>query len=231
MSLRWRPGLILDGSRYKAFLFDLDGTLYDQPQLRRRMALELFPAIALNPMRIREARILSAFRNLREERRSERKCRLESAQYQWTAERLRVDESQVRTVVEEWIFARPLKHLADCRPPGLAELFDRLRNRGIKIGVFSDYPVTEKLSALNLHPDVYASATDPGIDCFKPDPSGLQSLCKMLNVEPSDCLHMGDRDEIDDVCARAFGCDSIILPAHRARNLGRKATYDLMFNT
>ncbi len=230
MSFHWSPGQHLASAKYKAFLFDLDGTLYDQPQLRRRMAFELFRALIANPVRYREVKILSAFRKLREERRSERKCSLEAAQYRWTAEHLRVEEPIVRRVVEEWILSRPLKHLAACRPPGLTDLFGRLHQRGIKVGVFSDYPVTEKLAALGLRADACASATDATIDCFKPNPAGLQSLCSNLKVTPTECLHMGDRTEIDEPCAQACGCDSIILPAHRAKALGREQTYDLMFN-
>ena len=229
MSSHWRPGRVLDGAQYRAFLFDLDGTLYDQPQLRRRMAVELFRWILANPFRLRQVKILSAFRKLREERRSEQKCALEAAQYRWTAEHLGVDEAMVRRVVGEWIFSRPLKHLDACRPAGLKELFSRLREREIKIGVFSDYPVTEKLTTLGLRADVCACATDAAIDCFKPDPTGLKALCAMLKVEPAECVHIGDRKEIDELCAEACGCESIILPAHRAKEFGREKTYDLMF--
>jgi FMN phosphatase YigB (HAD superfamily) len=229
VSSHWSPGHVLDGAQYRAFLFDLDGTLYDQPQLRRRMAVELLRWILANPFRWREVKILSAFRKLREGRRSERKCALEAAQYRWTAEHLGMDQADVRRVVGEWIFSRPLKHLDACRPPGLKELFCRLQQQGIKIGVFSDYPVAEKLAALGLSADVCACATDAAIDCFKPDPAGLKSLCAMLKVEPSECVHMGDRKEIDELCARACGCESIILPAHHAKKIGREKTYDLMF--
>jgi len=197
VSLHWSPGRALDGAQYRAFLFDLDGTLYDQPQLRRRMAVELFRSILANPFRLREVKILNGFRKLREERRSERKCALEAAQYHWTAEHLGVDEAVVRRVVGEWIFLRPIKHLDACRPAGLKELFSRLRKRDIKIGVFSDYSVTEKLAALGLRADVSACATDAAIDCFKPDPAGLQSLCAVLKLDPAECIHMGDRKEID----------------------------------
>ncbi len=229
MSFHWSPGRALDGAHYRAFLFDLDGTLYDQPQLRRRMAFELLRSVLINPSRLRDVKILRAFRTLREERRAERKCSLDAAQYRWTADRLGVDEAIVRRITAEWIFSRPLKHLQACRPPGLLELFARLRQQEIKIGVFSDYPVTEKLAALGLNADVCACATDTAIDCFKPDPAGLQFLCAMLKVEPAGCVHMGDRPDIDDPCARACGCESIILPAYRAKQLGREKSYDLMF--
>lgn len=229
MKLEWRPGQRLERGRYKAFLFDVDGTLYDQPMMRKRMALELGGFLLARPMRFGDVLILRAFRRLREECREEQNCCLEEAQYQWTAEKLGLDAARVRAVVKEWIFERPLKHLPQCRPPGLAELFARLRENGIKIGVFSDYPVAEKLAALGLTADVTGCATDEAVNRFKPHSAGLEFLCRELTVSARDCVHIGDRAELDGVCSEKCGCDSIILPAHRAKALGRAATYDVLF--
>jgi len=228
VKLQWKPGQPIERERYKAFLFDVDGTLYDQPMLRMKMAVELAGFLMSRPARFRDISILRAFRRLREGRRDELCC-LEEAQYEWTAQELRIDARRVREVVNEWIFVRPLKHLPQCRPPGLAELFDRLRADGIKIGIFSDYPPTEKLAALGLQADVVAAATDEDVNRFKPHSAGLEYLCRTLGIAPGNCVHVGDRVELDGVCSERCGCDSIILPAHRAKALGRAVTYDVLF--
>jgi FMN phosphatase YigB (HAD superfamily) len=220
----------LERGRYKAFLFDVDGTLYDQPMVRKKMALELVRFLLVRPARFRDVLILRAFRRLREKCRDEQNCCLEEAQYQWTAEKLGLDAVRVRAVVKEWIFERPLKHLPECRPPGLAELFARLRENGIKIGVFSDYPAAEKLAALGLRADVIACATDEAVNRFKPHSAGLEFLCRELGVSAGDCIHIGDRLELDGVCSERCGCDNIILPAHRAKTMGRAASYDVLFS-
>ena len=219
----------LKGRSFKAVLFDVDGTLYDQPKLRRKMAVELGLYYAFRPHRFSEVKILSKFRHLREEYFEREESNLAEAQFEWAAKDLRIPSARVRTVVEEWLYRRPLAHLRECRPPGLGELFNRLRQQGLKIGVFSDYPVHEKLAALGLEADASACATDNYVNRLKPNPAGLQHIVKLLNVHPSECLHIGDREDRDAICAERLGCDSLILPAHRARELGPGKTYDALF--
>ena len=219
----------LDWRGFKAVLFDVDGTLYDQPMLRRKMAIELGLHYAFRPHRFREIKILSRFRHMREEYFEREEENLAEAQYDWAAKDLGISSDQVRTVIEEWIYSRPLKHLPECRPPGLKELFARLRSKGVKIGVFSDYPPREKLAALDLQADAAACATDNCVNRLKPNPAGLKHIVERLQVHPSECLHIGDREDRDAICAERFGCTSLILPAHLARELGRTKTYDALF--
>ena len=107
----------LDWRGFKAVLFDVDGTLYDQPMLRRKMAIELGLHYAFRPHRFREIKILSRFRHMREEYFEREEENLAEAQYDWAAKDLGISSDQVRTVIEEWIYSRPLKHLPECRPP------------------------------------------------------------------------------------------------------------------
>lgn len=219
----------LDWSRYEAVLFDVDGTLYDQPQLRRIMARELVLWCLAHPFRVREAKILATFRRLREENYERDETSLAEAQYRWTADKLKIDPTEVRRIADDWLLQRPLRHLAKCRPPGLKELFARLKSSGVKTGVFSDYPAAEKLTTLELAPDAVASALDASINRLKPHPAGLRSLCDRLQVEPGQAIHIGDRHDRDEPCAQRCGCVSIILPAHHAKNLGSAVTYDAIF--
>ena len=50
----------------EALIFDLDGTLYDQGKLRRRMFLDLVVGLARNPLFIKDIKVLYAFRKNRE---------------------------------------------------------------------------------------------------------------------------------------------------------------------
>jgi HAD superfamily hydrolase (TIGR01549 family) len=126
------------------------------------------------------------------------------------------------------LLRRPLRHLRASRPPGLAELFERLRKRGIKIGVFSDYPAEAKLECLELKADLVACAVEPRINRLKPHPAGFAFIAGQFGASPSECLHVGDREDRDGACASRFGCCSIILPAHLAKALGKEKTYDLI---
>ncbi len=219
----------LDWRQFRAVLFDVDGTLYDQKQLRKIMAVELGLWCLTHPTRWREAKILAKFRHLREENFEREEVSLLEAQYRWAAEATGASPALVRQVADDWLLARPLRHLRPCRPPGLGELFDRLRSSGVKIGVFSDYPAVEKLAALELKADVVACALDDSVNRLKPNPAGLRHVAARLGVEPSECLHIGDREDRDAICARNFGCASIVLSASAAKAAGRAATYDRMF--
>jgi FMN phosphatase YigB (HAD superfamily) len=219
----------LDYSKFRAVLFDVDGTLYDQRRLRTAMALELALFCFTHPHRLREAKIVSKFRHLREEHFQREEPSLLEAQYRWTAEALNLPVAQIRPIIDDWILVRPLRHLPNCRPPGLLELFERLHRKNIKIGVFSDYPPNEKLAALSLRPDASACALDAPINRFKPHPAGLQHVCALLGVDPCETLHIGDRADRDEPAARSCGAESIVLPAHLASKIGRAQSYDLLF--
>lgn len=220
---------LLDYSKFRAVIFDVDGTLYNQRSLRSKMALEMLAFLFLKPSHMKELIIVREFRKLREKFVQREEVSLLEAQYRWVSVSLNIDHCIVKSVVDNWILVRPLKHLISCRPPGLFELFERIKRKEIKLGVFSDHPPEEKLSALKLEADLSACALDAEINRFKPNPAGLLHLCDKFGVAPSETLHIGDREDRDHLAARSCGAHSIILPASTAKKLGREQTYDLIF--
>jgi FMN phosphatase YigB (HAD superfamily) len=186
----------------RAVLFDVDGTLYHQPTLRALMALELasLPLARLSLASARRTwRAVGCFRRVREELRGRAASEVPLAQAQFlqAAERAGVEPAEMEAAVSEWIFERPLKYLRLCRRSGVEALFSFLASRGVQVGVFSDYPVTEKLEALGLSGRVSVAlcATDPEIGAFKPDPRGWLRACALWGLEPREVLYVGDRPE------------------------------------
>lgn len=201
-----------------AVLFDLDGTLYHQPSLRRAMAWELVRAGLRAPLRTaRTARRLRAFRSAREELRDVevRGGTLEGEQYALPARRLGVEPGVVRAAVEEWMMQRPLPHLAASAWLELRQVLEELRRRGARLGVFSDYPPEDKLRALDIRSlfDVALGATDPAIDEFKPGPAGLLRAAAELGVDPADVVYVGDRVDVDAPAAQRAGMRCVIVGA------------------
>ena len=80
-------------------------------------------------------------------------------------------------------------------PAGAATFFAEAQRRGIKLGVFSDYPAQEKLKALGL--DSYVRlvlcSTDKEINAFKPHPRGYLRACEQWGLQPQEVLYIGDR--------------------------------------
>ena len=200
----------VDWQRVRAVAFDVDGTLYDAGPLRRRMTAELL-LHCLRPRGLAAARVLQRFRRRREALAEEEAAGIGRLQYERVAEELRLPPARVEAVVREWMFERPLPHLAACRRPGTRRLFARLRDGGRAIGVFSDYPVEAKLAALGLECDAAVSAVDPQVDRLKPHPAGLARLLELLAVPAAETLVIGDRDERDGECARRLGCPYLLV--------------------
>ena len=210
----------------KAVIFDVDGTLYDQSKLRLSVVREMFASVLQQPGRIAELRILWRFRKMREKHAAKAAFDLESRQYEWAAQAAAVSPEKVRGVVKEWMLERPLAFLQSCRYPGAQALFSELQRQGIPIGVFSDYPAIDKLSALGLRAQVIVSATCAEVNRLKPDPTGLLVVAAKLDTPAPECLFIGDQEAKDGECARRAGMPCLILASrHKNRQLQRLAAW------
>ena len=194
----------------KAILFDIDGTLYRQRPLRARMLAELLKYTLINPLEgARALHVLRVFRRMREALRevTPRPSGLDLLQYRVAAEKAGVSEEKVRAIVRRWVLEAPLRHLYPCRYRGMAALLGHCREKGIRLGAFSDYPAAEKIDALGLSPffELYLCSTDAGIDAFKPDPAGILAACRTWELPPADVAYVGDRADIDGRSAASAG--------------------------
>lgn len=212
----------------RAVLFDVDGTLYHQMPLRFLMALEL--SLQLIVQRSYRAaacqwRLLSHFRHVREELRHLGAATMPLAELQYveTAKRIGATPDEVKEIVTKWMYQRPLKYLGLCRYRGLKAFLAFLNDNGIPIGVFSDYPVADKLRTLGLSQSVTITlcATDPEINAFKPHPKGFQVACSLLAMSPEEVLYVGDRLETDAVGSAAAGMPCALLVGRRIRSRTR----------
>lgn len=204
-------------SAIRAVLLDLDGTLYHQRPLRRRMLVEL----ALSPLTCGPGKTARTFRHLRTFRHVREELRglgrpdepLEELQYSRTAERLGDEAQAVRATVLEWMYRRPLRHLAPCLRADVPAFLQAQSERGLELGVFSDYPAPDKLEALGIADrfSLALCATDPEINAFKPHPRGFEHACELWGLKPEQVLYVGDRDEVDGAGARAAGMPVVVL--------------------
>jgi len=211
-------------SRVRAVLFDLDGTLYRQRRMRALMAIELATLALRQPLRAPVSwRVLSEFRKAQEALRGRETGRGGAIeQLELTAERTGMSVDRVEAIVAEWMVERPLKHLPRCRADGLLPLLDFLSHRGIKMGVFSDYPPEQKLQALGVGDrfSVVLCATDPAVGMFKPHPRGFLVASARWRVDPSEVLVVGDRADADAAGAAAAGMPCVIIGAPPSQQAG-----------
>jgi putative hydrolase of the HAD superfamily len=188
----------------RAWLVDLDGTLYHALPVKGAMALEL--ALFGAP----SAPALRRFRAEHERLRANGAPPGDpfAAQLAATAGALGVDPAALRAQVEEWMIRRPGKWLRLARRRALFAELAAFRSSGGRCALVSDYPARAKLAALgasDLFDAVVASGEPGGPSALKPAPDGLFAAATRLGVGPADCLVIGDRDDADGEAARRAG--------------------------
>ena len=215
----------VDPARLTTLVFDVDGTLYAQGGLRRTMLLRLLGHALSSPVRgLGTLRALRAYRHAQELLRgvaSEEP--LADAQLRLAAERSGQSRESVVASVERWMEREPLDLLERLVRPGLHALLATAKQRGLRIGVLSDYPALAKLEAMKLahHFEVLVSAQDARVNRFKPDPAGVLEVLRRLDAAPAQALYVGDREEVDGAAARAAGVACFIVGRDRGyRELG-----------
>jgi len=189
---------------HKAIIADLDGTLYFQLPVRLSMLCAIVLFCLTKPHKIKEIQIVRSYRKKYEKGMEHHdRCLVLSKDYN-------MDVMRVENIIQKWMIDNPLRSVHKYRDKNLLLLLEEMKNKGTKIIVYSDYPVTEKLKALNFTPDVAYSADDVG--CLKPSPEGLLYILKENGLTAADCLFIGDKYEKDGKCAENAGMEYIILP-------------------
>jgi HAD superfamily hydrolase (TIGR01509 family) len=133
------------------------------------------------------------------------------------------DTDQVSDCVSTWFEREPLGLLHRFIRPGLVNFLASARQRGIKLAVLSDYPAEAKLTAMRLREyfDLVVSAQDDGIQCFKPNPAGLEFTLQKLGVNKDNAVYVGDRLSVDVEAARRAGVRAIIVGQRQTATNGR----------
>ena len=198
----------------RAICFDVDGTLYPQSVVRMQMAWRLAHAVARGTLKMRDVRTIQAYRRALEHGRAHGQMEnlgarlLEDAA---TATHRSVEE--VCALVRKWIYEAPLPILAKTADPRLRHVLARLRVRGYRLGVLSDYPAIAKLEALGLPKglfDAVVEARDPSVNALKPHSAGFVELARRLQTRAGEILYVGDRESVDGLGARQAGMQFVL---------------------
>jgi len=103
--------------------------------------------------------------------------------------------------------------------PGVAETFAMIRNRGLSVGVFSDFPIGGKLEALGLDSLVDFKADSMGCGYLKPDKRCFDYLCECGNIEGDGLLYVGDSFTKDYLGARNAGWNAALVGKGRGQQV------------
>lgn len=215
--------------KYGVFIFDLDGTLYYQKKLRFIMAKRLLCYYIIHPLRIKELLILKKFREVRDKWdnigiNSNEKS-IDELQYEHVANLMNSSFDAVEAIIKKWIYDNPLDALLKSKDEVIAEHIRKIREQGKKVVIFSDYPVEDKIKALNIETDGMYCSADESINALKPSPKGLLKILDDMNASSDEAVMVGDRMEKDGLCAQNAKIDYLIL--ERA-SIKRKKQYSIL---
>ena len=193
------------GSAPRAWLVDLDGTLYTPTPLKMLMGVEIFLT------GLRDLRTVREFRRQHElirHHQQEPHSNPFELQLSLTATALGEDPNQVRDTVSRWMIARPGKWIALLKRKSLIAELHKFRQQGGKTALVSDYPARSKLKAMSIAGlfDVVVANGEEGCPAYlKPHPDGYLKAAKALGIAPSNCLVVGDREDADGEAAKRAG--------------------------
>ncbi|MDI6901470.1 MAG: HAD-IA family hydrolase [Anaerosomatales bacterium] len=100
--------------------------------------------------------------------------------------------------------------------PDVRSAFERLRDRGLRLGVISNWDrrLAGLLEALGLGEllDTVVSSADIGLR--KPDPRIFEAACRAIGVAPDESAHVGDHHYADVLGARSVGMHAVLIDRH-----------------
>jgi HAD superfamily hydrolase (TIGR01549 family) len=179
------------------------------------MLRSLLLAVCASPWKQLQAiRFLKAYREAQEHMRENAPTAdLSEHQIALACQRAHVSRTDAAQHLGRWFEKEPLKHLANLTDVNMHQFIQEVKARGMALGVFSDYPASEKLKVLGLSGlfDVVLCASDAEVGRLKPDPRGLEICLNRLGVSADSALYIGDRMDVDAPCGHAAGVHAVIL--------------------
>ena len=197
---------------FTAWLIDLDGTLYRALPVKVAMGLQLCFASSYT------RRVIRTFRHEHEALRASADTAIDqpfAEQLSRTAQRLGCPVEQVRSIIDDWMFARPGRWLRRFRREELVAEIARFKADGGRTALISDYPARAKLQALamsDLFDVVVANGETDERYRLKPAPDALLLAARLLGVAPAECLVLGDRPDADGLAAQRAGMAFRLIP-------------------
>jgi FMN phosphatase YigB (HAD superfamily) len=192
--------------RAGAFIFDLDGTLFDTKNIAVRVSFS----------RLSDVFTIRGERITRKELRG-RDFGSPEAYYWQFFDSLSKKTGRPAASLRSWYFRRympllikVLKKHYNARP-GTVDLFMMLNSSSVPFAIYSDYPCSaERLAAIGIDPDLCGKIYGPDdFGAQKPAPRPFLKIAGDLGVLPGEVCVVGDRNDTDGDGAAAAGMDFV----------------------
>lgn len=196
--------------KYKAICFDVDGTLYPEDTLHKLMA----PFIIFHPALNKKYSVMRKTFRLYQDKFEQlglAKASMFDKQVAMMAKAVNVSEQKAKKLVAKYydILERTYKRLGTVK--NSASTLKKLKEKGYKVGVFSDWPLYDKLKRLGVEQYVDYAASSDDIGMLKPNFKCFEYLLYNLKVKPNETLYVGDSYSKDIVGAADAGMDAVLI--------------------
>lgn len=199
---------------------DIDGTLYPKWMLNARMIRSMFPSLrlakAFNHAR-KEYRRVQDLQPLNEESRTGLLVRQASlvAEYLGCSKDEQSIEHLISRIDAQFYKAWERSFLTIKPFDGMQEALRQAKEMGIKIAVFSDFPLSQKLKTLGIEDLVDVAFSTEQSGYLKPSGKAFSFLLSHLGVSSQQVLYIGDSYEKDCQGARGAGMYSCLITKGR----------------
>lgn len=208
----------------KAVIFDFDGTFYDNHGVGKDLVL----SHPLNLWRIKSER------EVRKSLKNQSFGTKEAYMMEYSkriASKTTLSVSKAQKWYEEkylnWLTASIGKKQAYDK---VEELITSLKNKGIKVAVYSDYPaLKERMKIINLNADLADYIFDAeSLGGQKPAKPLMEKILSEMGVTPDTLLVVGDRVDTDGESAFCIGARFVQIRGHKTKNAPQPEGYPLM---
>lgn len=199
--------------KYKAICFDIDGTLYPTSFLNKVMArMGMFHPFF--------SKTYSALRK------EFRKCQSDFASYGLENENFSIREAAMlnrvkkhgkdlystRKYLDRHFYRRLQTEYSKLpRQENVVRTMEKLKSRGITIGIMSDWPLWNKLEKIGIAEYCDFACEPDQMGFLKPDAHTFQYLLYNLKLDPSEVLYVGDSYDKDILGATGVGMDAVLV--------------------
>jgi HAD superfamily hydrolase (TIGR01549 family) len=202
--------------KIKAFIFDVDGTLYQQGKLHKLIIIRIIKYFFTNPVSAIEAIVsILSYRYSLEKLRSMKSIDglLVEKQLEIASDVCFLKINKIKHHIVRWMEIEPFNLFHKAKYPFSDLFFSEAKKRGYKLAVLSDYPINNKLVALGWKYlfDMELSSQDININKLKPNPDGMNHIINMFGLTPEEVIYVGDRYDIDTETAYNAGVECIII--------------------
>lgn len=193
-------------SQYKAYIFDLDGTLYDNRRIGFNLVRrDLFHILYIKGERMARKMLRGVEFSSKDEF------------YEHFFKEASTEAGVPVDIYTSWyekkyrdVLTRTLKHSYKGHSEAV-DVFRKLHDNGAKVAVYSDYcGVEDRMSALKLPPksvDYLFDAEEFG--ALKPAKAPFLKIAGILGQSPEDILVIGDRTDTDGKGAKMSGMNFV----------------------